>query len=548
MKNLFKALLVSPALFVASALSAQATPIELDTTTSINSINNDVDRFLSVESLDTPASLDQVTSVSQLSDVQPTDWAFQALQSLVERYGCIAGYPDGTFRGNQALTRYEFAAGLNACLDQILAQVGGDGLDPGDLDTINRLQDDFSAQLASLRGRVDSLESRIDTVEAQQFSTTTKLAGEVAFTVADSWSDNDETQTVFHDKIRLQLVSSFNGRDKLFTRLTAGNIGDSFAGELGTNEGRFAFDGADDNNVTIDRLHYQFPVGDDLQVTLMASLGGHHFYADTFNPGLEAGGGANGALSRFGERNPIFRHNLGGQGVGLRYSATDWLELSAGYLARGGFDSSPGAGLFNGNNSYLGQAVITPSDRFKFGLTYIHNHDVESGSRRFNFGGTGTGLANLSPTALTGAGFSATAANGEVISDSFGLQFLWSASPRFRLAGWAGYTQADLNDDEVDADILNYALTLSFPDLFAPGNMGALIVGAAPYLIDADVNSGTSNPNFDEDVPLHVEALYKLKLSDGITITPGVIWLVNPNQSESTDDIIIGTIRTTFTF
>ena len=32
----------------------------------------------------------QVTSVSQLSDVQPTDWAFQALQSLVERYGCIA--------------------------------------------------------------------------------------------------------------------------------------------------------------------------------------------------------------------------------------------------------------------------------------------------------------------------------------------------------------------------------------------------------------------------------------------------------------------------
>lgn len=58
----------------------------------------------------------QVTSVSQLSDVQPTDWAFQALQSLVERYGVIAGYPDSTFRGNRALTRYEFAAGLNAPL------------------------------------------------------------------------------------------------------------------------------------------------------------------------------------------------------------------------------------------------------------------------------------------------------------------------------------------------------------------------------------------------------------------------------------------------
>ncbi|HEY9662689.1 MAG TPA: iron uptake porin, partial [Allocoleopsis sp.] len=61
----------------------------------------------------------QVTSISQLSDVQPSDWAFQALQSLVERYGCIAGYPDGTYRGQSALTRFEFAAGLNACLDRI---------------------------------------------------------------------------------------------------------------------------------------------------------------------------------------------------------------------------------------------------------------------------------------------------------------------------------------------------------------------------------------------------------------------------------------------
>lgn len=44
-------------------------------------------------SIDNPVGMSQVTSVSQLSDVQPTDWAFQALQSLVERYGCIAGYP-----------------------------------------------------------------------------------------------------------------------------------------------------------------------------------------------------------------------------------------------------------------------------------------------------------------------------------------------------------------------------------------------------------------------------------------------------------------------
>ena len=76
-----------------------------------------IDRLVDPEPLNTLVEdpLAQVNSVSQLSDVQPTDWAFQALQSLVERYGCIADYPDGTYRGNRATGRYEFAAGLNSC-------------------------------------------------------------------------------------------------------------------------------------------------------------------------------------------------------------------------------------------------------------------------------------------------------------------------------------------------------------------------------------------------------------------------------------------------
>ena len=49
-------------------------------------------------------SLDQVTSVTQFSDVVPTAWAYQALAHLVEPYGCVAGYPNGSFRGNRAMT------------------------------------------------------------------------------------------------------------------------------------------------------------------------------------------------------------------------------------------------------------------------------------------------------------------------------------------------------------------------------------------------------------------------------------------------------------
>ncbi|MFM6192449.1 iron uptake porin, partial [Planktothrix sp.] len=102
-------------------------------------------------------ALEQVTSVSQLSDVQPTDWAFQALQSLVERYGCIAGYPDGTYKGNRAMTRYEFAAGLNACLERVnelIAASVANLVTREDLAVLQRLQEEFAAELATLRGRV----------------------------------------------------------------------------------------------------------------------------------------------------------------------------------------------------------------------------------------------------------------------------------------------------------------------------------------------------------------------------------------------------------
>lgn len=136
--------------------------------------------------------LAQVTSVSQLSDVQPTDWAFQALQSLVERYGCIVGYPDSTYRGNRALTRYEFAAGLNACLDRVnelIATATADIVTREDLATLQRLQEEFSAELATLRGRVDALEARTAELEANQFSTTTKLTGEVIVAISDVFGD-----------------------------------------------------------------------------------------------------------------------------------------------------------------------------------------------------------------------------------------------------------------------------------------------------------------------------------------------------------------------
>lgn len=65
----------------------------------------------------------QGSNVSKFSDVRSTDWFYQSLQSLVEKYGVVKGYADNTFRGNDPLTRGTFAVWLNDSLNA-LRQVG----------------------------------------------------------------------------------------------------------------------------------------------------------------------------------------------------------------------------------------------------------------------------------------------------------------------------------------------------------------------------------------------------------------------------------------
>jgi hypothetical protein len=268
-KLFWNTLKISPILLAASLVvssRAQAAPV-----------NSAPVAETSVSQLSEPApanTMPQVTSVSQLSDVQPMDWAFQALQSLVERYGCIAGYPDGTFRGNRALTRYEFAAGLNACLDRVnelIATGGADGVRKEDLATLQRLQEEFSVEVATLRGRVDSLEARTAELEANQFSTTTKLTGEVIVAISDVFGGevaltsnpndptnaaragrdvDDTSNTVLSDRARLNFDTSFTGKDLLRTRLQARNVvpftrtgTPGAAGDTGTAMTRLGFDG-----------------------------------------------------------------------------------------------------------------------------------------------------------------------------------------------------------------------------------------------------------------------------------------------------------------
>ena len=182
-------LLFTASLFAAGGVSAQTVSAEKE-------VNDTIDRINNYQQLG-QSDLSQVTNVNQLRDVSPTDWAYEALRSLVDRYGCIAGFPNQTYRGNQALTRYEFAAGLNSCLNQIERLIASQGsVSQEDLDTITRLSQEFEAELATLGGRVDEIESRTAVLEDNQFSTTTKLVGEGIFAFADAFNGGTDLEAV----------------------------------------------------------------------------------------------------------------------------------------------------------------------------------------------------------------------------------------------------------------------------------------------------------------------------------------------------------------
>jgi hypothetical protein len=491
-------------------------------------------------------SLGQVTSVSQFSDVQPTDWAFQSLQSLVERYGCIAGYPNGTFRGNRALSRYEFAAGLNSCLDRVnelIATATADMVSREDLSTLQRLQEEYSTELATIRGQVDALEARTGELEANQFSTTTKLKGEAIFGLSQAFGDNNatgaalESNTTFSNRVRLSLESSFMGTDKLQTRLEAANFVNN-RNVTRTNMTRLGHDSNTQNAVELDKLNYAFNLGEKINVKIDAKGGDFNDNIEVFNSDFKSSG--TGALSRFGRFSPIYR--LGGDGAGMTVNIkpNKAFSLSAAYMARGANSAaspSDGQGLFDGDNAILGQLSIQPSKAFGVGLTYVRSYQSSPNL----FGSTGSGGV-LGTDGITSANAN-NPLGGATESDNYGVEVSFKPTPKITLGGWGGYTNANLVAGAGDADIWHWAATLGIKDFGIKGNTLGLIFGQPPK-----VTGGSAGVTTDKDTSYHIEGLYKMNLSDNILVTPGVLVILNSEHNVNNGNEVIGTLRTTFKF
>ena len=497
----------------------------------------------------------QVTSVSQLSDVQPTDWAYEALKSLIERYNCLVG-SDTKYRGNRALTRYEFAAGLNACLDQVnnlIASSTSDLALKTDLETIQRLTEEFNTELAQLRGRVDAVEARTTELEANRFSTTTKLTGQVQFVLGGVFAGNNvitkkpAPRTItFQDAVQLVLSSSFTGKDQLRLTLSGGNIeslGQLRSGLLGTFDGRTADNRSptlQPNQIRIGGIRYRFPIGKKTQFNIFAQSDGANEIGLSGPTNPFEGSFSNG-ITRFSRRNMVYNYGDTGPGIAILHNLSDQWQLGASYSAPNGDNPAPNNGLFTGRYVAFGQVTyFSPKKNFRVGLSYANTYSPA--------GATGLSATNFGPAAGTNL-VNSTVPGAGTVGNLYGLGALYKLSPKITANTFVGYS-AHRYLGNGDGQAWNWGAGLTFPDLGKKGSLGAIFVGRAPTLtyLSKNVDLGAGKGQADKDLSLHVEGWYKYNLTNNIEITPGFIWITAPDSDSSNPDSVVGWLRTTFKF
>jgi hypothetical protein len=463
----------------------------------------DVDRFRAWE------SKNQVTSVTQFSDVQPTDWAYQALSNLVEKYGCVAGYPNGTYKGGQAMTRYEAAALLNACLDRVTEVT----------DELQRLMNEFKTELAALTGRVTGLENKVGSLEAQQFSTTTKLSGLASFVVGGVSNNPAGEQVTFNYDLQLNLDTSFSGKDLLRTVLRAGNFdGDrnAFGGGLSTLEIAFQEEGGPDV-VGIDKIFYQFPLGSQFTATLGGRVGQEDMLA--LWPSAYPGDTILNALTLNGA--PLAYNKNLGPGLGLWWQQNGW-SVSANYVAGNGADSSQG--LFSSSSAGTSTVQLGYGQE-NWGIAALYSY-VEAG----------VGVPGATPFITT-----EIEENG-VKTNAFGISGFWQPAE----SGWlpsisAGYgvngsSGSDLRTSQ------SWMVGLQWSDVLAEGNSFGMGVGQPAFA------SATRNGTASESGVWAWEWWYQWQVTDAISVTPAIFVLNNPGGNGDGANQFGALIKTSFQF
>ena len=221
-------------------------------------------------------------AANPFSDVTPDSWAYQAVSQLANA-GIVNGYPDGTFKGQNNITRYEMAQMVaKAMANQDRANAEQQAM-------INRLADEFSNELNNLGVRVARLEDRVGNV---------KVTGDARL----RYRDAEHEKSKFDARARVQFNAKVNDRTDAVVRLTSGNF------ELGNSQN------GGNANATIDRAYVNHKFGE--RVSLKAGR-----FGQTIGGGLAFDGTFDGAQLNAGNdkimAQAAYGYMVSGEAAGL---------------------------------------------------------------------------------------------------------------------------------------------------------------------------------------------------------------------------------------
>jgi len=335
--KLFQQLLVAPAaLGLMSPVAVSAAELNL----------NDISEYSN--------SGDQIQSISNFSDLYPTDWSFQALTRLAENHSCAVSIP------SSAITRYEAAALLNRCLESI-AQLNSEE---------RRLVDEFAPELALIKGRINGIENSVGEFEAGAFSSTTKMSGFAYFTGgAVDGATNDKTHLQY--AYGIDINTSFTGEDVLYTGIETGNS-DGVIGLDSSTTGS-------SNALAVTSLFYTFPVS-DFVVTAGPLVDQDDVVAATTTLYPETFKLAGLPYSVAGSET--------GPGVAVSYGNDNGFVASISHVSADGDEASKGIGTEKGDD-VTSATIGYNADNWGVGLAYAEGDESDSTTAGYTAFGIG---------------------------------------------------------------------------------------------------------------------------------------------------------------
>ena len=238
-----------------------------------------------------------VYAANPFSDVSTSDWAYQAVADLSDQ-GVVEGYPDGTFKGENNITRYEMAqiiARLMAKEDQLNAEQRA---------TVDKLAGEYADELDNLGVRVSNLEKKVGNIA---------WSGDARLRYSDS--DSGKGSDKYTARIRINARATVNDSTYAHLRLTTGNVD---------------LKGGADADVVADRLYVHHDFGDAFGVTagkyeVDAGNQNAWLYSATFD-GVEAQAnlGKVALKAGYGRFNPEGTNSFGGEVSKDKLSYTEY--------------------------------------------------------------------------------------------------------------------------------------------------------------------------------------------------------------------------------